>query len=447
MLTAALVLGAQLEINQDSGLTQVGNEPNGQTGMFAMALARALSGTDGAAEKGDTESSSTDQEGKPWAKILQKADKAEKTSKAAGRVLPAEMRSGEKTIALKLERGAGRMTLAVDTAIGETAVESEKQEGHDSVTRKIRGEIAGADNRRHDEAPEEAFFNQTHDGEGVTHTVVSAAATSSAAASQAVTPRAEQTGGPVASAEVSDGTAAFDDGENPQTGEASARRTGRTVIEVRDYRSAAASQPPADARGEPAKADAPAERAVKPERENDGPEVRIMRFSNGRYEGNLQMASKNLKSDAFHSYLRDSLSGQIVKQSGIVLRNNDRGEIRLVLQPEHLGRVRLRILLEDNRLTGRIFVDSAFVKESFEQNMTSLYRAFKNSGFEASGFEVLLDGGKAEGGLADGSANGSSEGLPRGAAELAAKTIKQLDDSVPILEESVRQSDLVNLMV
>jgi len=79
--------------------------------------------------------------------------------------------------------------------------------------------------------------------------------------------------------------------------------------------------------------------------------------------------------------------------------------------------------------------------------MSSLYRAFRNSGFEPSGFEVLVDGGKAENGPADGSANDSSKGLPKGAAELAAKTVKQLDDSVPILEESVRQSDLVNLMV
>jgi flagellar protein FlbC len=211
---------------------------------------------------------------------------------------------------------------------------------------------------------------------------------------------------------------------------------GKTVIEVRDFRTrkaGAATQGSTPA--ETVTVEAGDEGALETERESADPQIRLVRFPSGDGAGSETATDRTTRSAGFSAYVRENLSSQIVKQSGIILRNNNSGEIRLVLKPEHLGRVRLRIQLDENRLTGRIFVDSSFVKESFEQNLESLYRAFRNSGFEASGFEVLVDGGGAE------------DGTQKDPGKLAAKTLKQLDDAVPILEEIDQQSELINLVI
>ena len=90
-------------------------------------------------------------------------------------------------------------------------------------------------------------------------------------------------------------------------------------------------------------------------------------------------------------------------------------------------------------------MDSTFVKESFEQNLSSLYRAFKDSGYETSEFEVLVDSGEQKN-SAESSPEGTREGQRGRYVEAAAKTIQQLDDAVPILEQA-GLSDLVNLVV
>ena len=236
-------------------------------------------------------------------------------------------------------------------------------------------------------------------------------------------------------------------GETPPGGESAKGKIGlenvstagkdtKTVIEVRDFRTREAG---AASKGAvpsvTVSVEAGDEGAPEIERDITGPQIRLVRASFGNGVGNDTAAARAARSDGFQAYVRENLSGQIVKQSGIILRNNNSGEIRLVLKPEHLGRVRLRIQLDENRLSGRIFVDSSFVKESFEQNLEALYRAFRNSGFEPSGFEVFVDG------------RGAHEGTPKDSRPLAAKTLKQLDDGVPILEEIGQQSELINLVI
>ena len=217
---------------------------------------------------------------------------------------------------------------------------------------------------------------------------------------------------------------------------AAAEESGKTVIEVRDYRTRrAVSSAEESGRTETVKGAISEEVTFEAEKESSDVPIRLVRSSFGGGRGSDSAAARTARSDGFAAYVRENLSSQIVKQSGIILRNNNSGEIRLVLKPEHLGRVRLRIQLDENRLSGRIFVDSSFVKDSFEQNLEALYRAFRNNGYETSGFEVFVDGKE------------TGDGTPGDRETLNAKTLKQLDDAVPILEEIDQSSELINLVI
>ena len=210
------------------------------------------------------------------------------------------------------------------------------------------------------------------------------------------------------------------------------------VLEIQDYRTKSAK---GDSSVTTAKADSPdATDTGRPEvdRSEVDQNIRLVRVSSGRSAETAPLTREGTArvDSPFSAYVRENLSNQIVKQSGIILRDNDQGEIRLTLKPEHLGRVRIRIQLNENNLSGRIFVDSGFVKDSMDQNLDSLYRAFRAGGFETTSFEVVVDG-RGEG-------NRSRRDLQ---GEIPGKTLKQLDDAVPILEEVDQRSELINLMI
>lgn len=179
--------------------------------------------------------------------------------------------------------------------------------------------------------------------------------------------------------ENTNGGSAKDQSGNTRRAQKVSKSRTEPAIEVRDFRTADAVE----------SADGTSilkESTEAPSGENET-NIRYVRFSDSR-----PAASSNTSNSPFSVYVRENLSAEMVKQTGIILKNNDRGEIRLVLKPENLGRVRMRIQLDENRLSGRIFVESGFVKDSLEQNLEELYRAFRSNGYETAEFEVLVDG-------------------------------------------------------
>lgn len=132
--------------------------------------------------------------------------------------------------------------------------------------------------------------------------------------------------------------------------------------------------------------------------------------------------------------LHDALNDKIVKQSSIILKDGDAGEIRLILKPESLGKVRIRLHMDENNLTGKIFVDSAAVKDVFEQNMFRLERAFSENGFSMGSLDVSV-GDK-------GSGNSKENNTL-----VSEKTIKIIEDSIPRVDEDVYSSNVIDLVV
>lgn len=133
------------------------------------------------------------------------------------------------------------------------------------------------------------------------------------------------------------------------------------------------------------------------------------------------------------------LMNQVMKSAGILLRDNDSGEIRLVLKPEHLGSVRIQLEMKDSLISGKIVVENQNVRQLFQQNLESLYRAFQESGFTNAGLNVSVSGNGT-----GGREKGRHSGPP--VAE-AVSGLKSLAEHIPDLQLIGMGESLVNLYV
>ena len=96
----------------------------------------------------------------------------------------------------------------------------------------------------------------------------------------------------------------------------------------------------------------------------------------------------------FIEYLRENGNANIVKNANIILKENNEGEIRLLMKPESLGYVRIKLMLNDSHIAGRIIVDNPNIKEIFENNIENLIKNFKESGYSSAAIDVSVGGEK-----------------------------------------------------
>ena len=88
--------------------------------------------------------------------------------------------------------------------------------------------------------------------------------------------------------------------------------------------------------------------------------------------------------------LHQNFNNDIVRHASVILRDNSEGTIRLALKPESLGNVKIRLEMAENRITGKIIVESEEALRAFEREISSLEKAFCDSGFEGANLEMSL---------------------------------------------------------
>ncbi len=134
--------------------------------------------------------------------------------------------------------------------------------------------------------------------------------------------------------------------------------------------------------------------------------------------------------------LRDMAGSELTRAAGIVLRDGG-GEIKLVLKPESLGSVRIRMNLVDNAIEGRIIVDNPAVKHVFDASLDSLMRALTAEGFQTTSLQVAVGG-----------QNGNSGRQEREATPRIRRVAAQgFEGNVPGVESMSLGELLVNLFV
>ena len=95
------------------------------------------------------------------------------------------------------------------------------------------------------------------------------------------------------------------------------------------------------------------------------------------------------------------LMGKLVEKAQVAV-NNGKSEVLMSLNPEYLGKVRLKITMDGDNLIGKIFVDNADVKDIFTRNLDTVITSLSEIGINIEGFDVMLrqdmpnDGGFGE---------------------------------------------------
>jgi hypothetical protein len=118
--------------------------------------------------------------------------------------------------------------------------------------------------------------------------------------------------------------------------------------------------------------------------------------------------------------LHQNLNGDIVRHASIVLRDGNEGTIKLSLKPESLGNVKIHLEMTENKIAGRIVVESSEALRAFEREIRSLEQAFRDSGFDGAALEMAVASGDGRNG-ADRQWRGE-EASPFYSARLAAST-------------------------
>ena len=88
--------------------------------------------------------------------------------------------------------------------------------------------------------------------------------------------------------------------------------------------------------------------------------------------------------------LHQNFNGDIVRHASMALRDNGMGTIKLNLHPETLGNVKIHLEMSDNKITGRIIVESAEALNAFRKEIDALEQAFKDSGFADANLDLSL---------------------------------------------------------
>lgn len=134
--------------------------------------------------------------------------------------------------------------------------------------------------------------------------------------------------------------------------------------------------------------------------------------------------------------LQEKMNDSIVKESGVILKDNKSGEIKLILKPESLGKVRIRLHLHDNHLSGKIFVDTPEAKDAFVRNMVNLEKAFTDKGFTMGSLNVSVgDKGK-------GKSRERDDGFV-----VTRKIIDTIENSIPVIHKNLYADNIIDLVV
>lgn len=133
--------------------------------------------------------------------------------------------------------------------------------------------------------------------------------------------------------------------------------------------------------------------------ENNHPSVTMELVQNAQNVQNnvLSLDSQTASSNGsnFQAMLNNQIQANIpefVKTGSIILKDNNQGNINLILNPEELGNVKINLALDGKSISGQITVVSKEALEVFKDNAETLREAFIKSGFENASIDISFAG-------------------------------------------------------
>lgn len=407
--------------------------------LFASLLEKARSPKDGAAA---ASSAPVGPKNEGEALLRQGAEKlknaaadSRKTGAAAPKERPAEVSARNGTVKapgdpvdLKNSSAApSAQTVALKAAPLKDAKAEERAD--DSSETKASAKLRAADNRKKDRLSESS-------GAAVAETFAAA----SAAAAGQTSPKA---------AAKADAEAKAEERVEGAEGKKKDKRKERLEIEVIDQRRGeaygASSVGPKNAS---AGDNGPGDGSAK----NGADLVLTLREGSGQGASEASDASraapgqKTSFADALSRELRETYNGDIVQRASVVLKDGGDGLIRLSLRPESLGSVKIKLELADNKIAGRILVETEEALKAFGKELRSLEQAFVDGGFDGASLELALSSGDS--GAGSGRKDGGDAPRPFFSDRLIAS---EYDSAVPAADSArrpmgVREDSLIDML-
>jgi flagellar protein FlgJ len=82
---------------------------------------------------------------------------------------------------------------------------------------------------------------------------------------------------------------------------------------------------------------------------------------------------------------------QLVKKAELLLKNGT-SEMKIQLEPQHLGEVKISVVMQNDVLTAKIFAKNDAVGDIIRTNLNQLGNSLKDMGFNVGGFDVTTGG-------------------------------------------------------
>jgi flagellar hook-length control protein FliK len=103
-----------------------------------------------------------------------------------------------------------------------------------------------------------------------------------------------------------------------------------------------------------------------------------------------EVKSSNSLENMLARELHQNLNGDIVRHASVALRDGGEGTIKIALHPETLGNVKIHLEMTENKITGRIVVESEEALNAFRKELSTLEQAFKDSGYANADLNLSL---------------------------------------------------------
>ena len=152
----------------------------------------------------------------------------------------------------------------------------------------------------------------------------------------------------------------------------------------------------------------------------------------------LQTAEESKGAALLDRQLKNEGTAELTKNIRFVLKDNKEGEIKLILKPEALGKVRINLNLHENNIVGKIIVENNSVRQVFMNNMADLTRALEDSGFNSAALDVSVGGGQSE---------GRGQYREERPVYFTDNVLDDLEDRIPVVFDEGTSLTQVNLVV
>lgn len=175
--------------------------------------------------------------------------------------------------------------------------------------------------------------------------------------------------------------------------------------------------------------------------QNGNATISLSLKNDNQFIDNGQIVNHNSDFSSMLSREIASSAKDLVQTGSIILKDNNAGTINLILNPEELGSVKIKLEISDNQITGKILVASKEAYDAFNQNLNLLKNAFIDSGFSAGGFDLAFTGSNQQGEFGQ---NGNQNSYAESGVNYKGSVYEQA--VAEVLPESTTSSSTINLV-